>query len=470
MKITIIGSGYVGLITATCLAEMGNSVVCLDLDIQRIARLNTGEVPIFEPGLDHLIKSNVLTGRLQFTTDIKESVAHGVLQFIAVGTPADGDSRADLQYVLTAAHNIARHMTEFKVIINKSTVPVGTADRVCNVVSKVLQERGAAIDFSVVSNPEFLKEGAAIGDFMRPDRIVIGTAEDQNGFRAKELMKNLYTPFNRNHELTLYMDLRSAELTKYAANAMLATRISFMNEIANLADAVGADIEKIRVGIGSDSRIGPNFLYAGTGYGGSCFPKDINALIKTAADYEKPMKILESVHSVNESQKSILVDKITARFGNNLSGKTIAVWGLAFKPNTNDMRDAPSRILIKKLVEFGAKIQAYDPVANEEAKVVIHKDFQSESDLLTQISFVSSAESALDGADFLVIMTEWKLFQSPDFDLVKSKLQLPIIFDGRNIFDLTLMNKFGFEYHSIGRKIENSPRSLFQSPKNSQEN
>ena len=452
MKITIIGSGYVGLVTGACLAEMGNHVVCLDLDTDKISLLTSGRVPIYEPGLDQLIENNVRSGRLEFTTDIKQSVKHGNLQFIAVGTPEDGDSRADLQYVLTAAKNIAENMTEFKVIINKSTVPVGTANKVHNLISDALHKRGESIDFAVVSNPEFLKEGAAIGDFMRPDRIVVGTSEDQNGLKAKELMQNLYAPFNRNHELTLYMDLRSAEMTKYAANAMLATRISFMNEIANLADVVGADIEKIRAGIGSDTRIGPNFLYAGTGFGGSCFPKDIKALISTGADHSKPLKLLEAVHSVNEAQKSILVNKIIARFGDDLKGKTIALWGLAFKPNTDDMRDAPSRILIKKLVERGANIQAHDPVANNEAETAIIKDFEDQPNLTKRVKFVTLAESALEGADFLVIMTEWKLYQSPDFDLLKSKLSNPIIFDGRNIFNPAFMHKSGFEYHAIGRQ------------------
>jgi UDPglucose 6-dehydrogenase len=459
MKITIIGSGYVGLVTGACLAEMGNHVLCFDVDSRKIDMLKSGNVPIYEPGLQVLINNNTQAGRLEFTTDVKLSVAHGSLQFIAVGTPADQDFRADLQYVLAAANNIAEHMNDFKVIVNKSTVPVGTAFRVSKIISSVLKRRGVSIDFSVVSNPEFLKEGAAIGDFMRPDRIVIGTTEDQNGLRAKQLIQTLYAPFNRNHELTLFMDLPSAELTKYAANAMLATRISFMNEIANLADIVGADIEKIRAGIGSDSRIGPNFLYAGTGYGGSCFPKDVKALISIGVDKSKPLRLLEAVHDVNEAQKSVLVNKILARFSGDISGKTIAVWGLAFKPNTDDMREAPSRIVIKKLIERGAYIQAHDPIATSEAKQAIDKDLENRPELMTRVRYFSSLENAIEGADFLVIITEWRLYQSPDFELLKSKLANPIIFDGRNIFNPSFMRKFGFEYYAVGRQTHSDNKT-----------
>jgi UDPglucose 6-dehydrogenase len=450
MKITIIGSGYVGLVTGACLAELGNQVLCLDVDTQKIALLNAGEVPIYEPGLEMLLERNKKAGRIAFTTDIEQSVAHGDLQFIAVGTPPDADSRADLQFVLSAGKNIAKYMTSFKVIINKSTVPVGTADKVDSAVMQILNERGLATEYSVVSNPEFLKEGAAIDDFMRPDRIVIGTKEDENGLRARELMRNLYAPFNRNHERTYYMDIRSAELTKYAANAMLATRISFMNELANLADEIGADIEKVRTGIGSDTRIGHSFLYAGTGYGGSCFPKDVNALIMTGADHGKHLKLLEAVHSVNEKQKSVLVDKIISNCGPNLNGMKIAIWGLAFKPNTDDMRDAPSRVVIKRLIELGAAIQAHDPVAMKEAKLSFATDLNIEADL-NKISYFDNPEDALTNADFLVILTEWKVYRSPDFEYLVKTLKKPLIFDGRNLYEPKQMKKIGIEYHAIGR-------------------
>jgi len=450
MKITIIGSGYVGLVTGACLAELGNQVVCLDVDAQKIAMLNAGKLPIYEPGLDQLIANNKKAGRITFTTDVEQSVAHGDLQFIAVGTPPDADSRADLQFVLAASRNIAKYMTSFKVIINKSTVPVGTADKVEKVVLEVLKARGASTDFSVISNPEFLKEGAAIDDFMRPDRIVIGHNEDFNGIQARELMRGLYAPFNRNHERTYYMDIKSAELTKYAANAMLATRISFMNELANLADEIGADIEKVRAGIGSDTRIGHSFLYAGTGYGGSCFPKDVNALIMTGADHGKHLKLLEAVHAVNELQKSVLVEKIIKKYGLNLKGKKIAIWGLAFKPNTDDMRDAPSRVVIGNLIKLGAEILAHDPVAMEEAKKSFEKDL-SESDELCRLKYLNTPEGALEDADFLVILTEWKVYRSPDFEKIKTALKEPVIFDGRNLYDPKVMKRLEIEYHAIGR-------------------
>ena len=450
MKITIIGSGYVGLVTGACLAELGNQVLCLDVDSQKIAMLNAGEVPIYEPGLDQLIANNKKAGRISFTTDVEQSVTHGDLQFIAVGTPPDADSRADLQFVLAASRNIAKYMTSFKVIINKSTVPVGTADKVEKAVLEVLKARGVSPHFSVISNPEFLKEGAAIDDFMRPDRIVIGYKEDVNGIQARELMRGLYAPFNRNHERTYYMDIKSAELTKYAANAMLATRISFMNELANLADEIGADIEKVRAGIGSDSRIGHSFLYAGTGYGGSCFPKDVNALIMTGADHGKQLKLLEAVHAVNELQKSVLVDKIIKKYGLNLKGKKIAIWGLAFKPNTDDMRDAPSRVVIGNLIKLGAEIQAHDPVAMEEAKKSFEKDL-SLSDELSRLKYLNTPEEALEDADFLVILTEWKVYRSPDFENIKGALKEPVIFDGRNLYDPKDMKRLEIEYYAIGR-------------------
>ena len=454
MKITVIGSGYVGLVTGACLAELGNSVMCLDIDKAKIDLLKAGELPIYEPGLEQIIQSNIKLGRIQFTSDIQKSVAHGDIQFIAVGTPPDEDSRADLRYVLSAAENIARFMSSFKVIVNKSTVPVGTADKVNQVISYELLRRGRDEDYAVVSNPEFLKEGAAIDDFMRPDRIVVGHNEDEQGLKARELMKKLYAPFNRNHERTYYMDLKSAELTKYAANAMLATRISFMNELANLSDVVGADIEKVRLGIGSDSRIGFSFLYAGTGYGGSCFPKDVNALIMTGKDHGQDLNLLKAVESVNKTQKFILINKIIKEFGGDLSAKTVAIWGLSFKPNTDDMRDAPSRVIIKKLIELGAKVQAHDPVAINEAKKSFQKDLNPEQ-YKNKIEFFENPELTLENADFLIIATEWKMYKSPDFQKIKEKLKNPIIFDGRNLFEPGSMKELGFKYIAIGRHSTN---------------
>jgi len=450
MKVTVIGSGYVGLVTGACLAELGNSVMCLDLDQEKINLLNSGGVPIFEPGLDQLIQSNMNLGRIQFTSDIEKSVAHGDIQFIAVGTPPDGDSRADLQYVISAAKNIAKYMSSFKVIVNKSTVPVGTAKKVSQVIADGLLLRGIHEEYSVISNPEFLKEGAAIDDFMRPDRIVIGYNEDKEGIKAREMMRQLYAPFNRNHERTYFMDVKSAELTKYAANAMLATRISFMNELANLADDVGADIEKVRLGIGSDSRIGFSFLYAGTGYGGSCFPKDVNALIMTGRDHGHDLNLLSAVESVNKLQKSILVKKVINEFGTDLSGKIIAIWGLAFKPNTNDMRDAPSRVIIKSLLDLGAIVQAHDPVAINEAKKYLKADLKADQ-YANQINFFEDPDATLENAEFLIIATEWKMYRSPDFQKIKQKLKKPVIFDGRNLYDPKSMNEMGFKYIAIGR-------------------
>jgi UDPglucose 6-dehydrogenase len=452
MKVTIVGSGYVGLVTGACLAEQGNNVFCLDLDPKKIEILNSGGVPIYEPGLKEMIERNRAAGRLQFSTDIAASVAHGDIQFIAVGTPPDEDGSADLQYVVAAARNIGRHMTTPKVIVDKSTVPVGTADKVSAAITEELEKRNLPADLcSVVSNPEFLKEGAAVEDFMRPDRIVIGTENTPAGLRAKEQMRKLYAPFNRHHERTYYMDVKSAELTKYAANAMLATRISFMNELANLADLVGADIEAVRQGIGSDSRIGFGFLYPGTGYGGSCFPKDVSAISKTAKEYGRELKILGAVDAVNEIQKYVLVEKIEKRFGKDLSNMKFALWGLAFKPNTDDMREAPSRVIISELVKRGATIVAHDPVSMPEAKHALEFDFQSNPQGLQNVSMVDNPMNALDGADALIIVTEWKAFRSPDFDVVLQKLTRPIIFDGRNLYEPQAMQELGIEYHGIGR-------------------
>ena len=439
MKVTIIGTGYVGLVTGACMAEMGNHVVCLDLDARKIEILNQGGIPIHEPGLEPMVHRNAAAGRLQFTTDVPAAVNHGTLQFIGVGTPPDEDGSADLQYVLAAARNIGRYMTDYKVIVDKSTVPVGTSDRVKEAVREVLAERGVAIDYAVVSNPEFLKEGAAVDDFMRPDRIIIG-ADDE---RAILLMRAIYAPFERNHDKLQLMDARSAELTKYAANAMLATRISFMNELARLAELVGADIEMVRCGIGSDPRIGTHFLYAGTGYGGSCFPKDVKALIRTGADCGLMLGVLSAVEAANERQKGILVDKVVARFGDDLRGRSFAIWGLAFKPNTDDMREAPSRVVIDELLHRGASIVAYDPVAMDEARRCIGER--------PGLSYASGQVEALQGADALLILTEWREFKSPDFELMCRALRQPVVFDGRNLFQPELLRSLGIEYHGIGR-------------------
>lgn len=453
MKVTIIGTGYVGLVTGACLAEIGNDVFCLDVDPIKIDILNNGGVPIHEPGLQEIIARNREAGRLQFSTDIEASVAHGEVQFIAVGTPPDEDGSADLQYVVAAARNIGRYATDFKVVVDKSTVPVGTADRVRTAIADELKTRAVDVAFSVVSNPEFLKEGAAVDDFMRPDRIVLGSDADAAGERAKAAMKRLYAPFNRNHERTLYMDVRSAEFTKYAANAMLATRISFMNELANLADRVGADIENVRQGIGSDPRIGYHFLYAGCGYGGSCFPKDVQALVRTASDHGLPLRILEAVETVNDLQKEVLIGKIVGRLGQDLSERTFALWGLAFKPNTDDMREAPSRRVIAELIARGARVKVYDPVSMDEARRVIALDFVDRPDAHARIEFCASQNDALVGADALVIVTEWKAFRSPNFERVKTELKLPLIFDGRNLYEPSAMNELGIEYHAIGRAM-----------------
>ena len=444
MKITIIGTGYVGLVTGTCLAEMGNHVMCLDVDASKIRTLESGGIPIHEPGLLEMVTRNRSAGRLQFTTDVPAAVAHGTLQFIGVGTPPDEDGSADLQYVLAAARNIGRHMTDYKVVIDKSTVPVGTGARVKAAVEDELRQRGLALEFAVVSNPEFLKEGAALEDFMRPDRIVVG-ADDE---RAVLLMRALYSPFTRTRDRLLVMDVKSAEFTKYAANSMLATRISFMNELALLAEEVGADIELVRKGIGSDPRIGYQFLYAGAGYGGSCFPKDVKALISTAAGAGVELKVLTAVEAANERQKHVLVDKVVARFGNDLRGLQFAVWGLAFKPDTDDMREAPSGVVIDALIQRGARIQAYDPVAADAARRTLR--------FPGQIDFAASQEAALEGSDALVIITEWKQFKSPDFDGIKTSLKHPVIFDGRNLYEPRLMQALGIEYFGIGRGLSAS--------------
>ncbi|KWF72288.1 UDP-glucose dehydrogenase family protein [Burkholderia pseudomultivorans] len=451
MKITIIGTGYVGLVTGACLAEIGNDVFCVDVNQRKIDILNGGGVPIHEPGLKELIDRNRASRRLQFSTDIEASVAHGEIQFIAVGTPPDEDGSADLQYVLAAARNIGRYMDGPKVIVDKSTVPVGTALHVHDAIATEVSRRGLRHEFSVVSNPEFLKEGAAVDDFMRPDRIVIGTDDDEAGERAREQMKRLYAPFNRNHERTRYMDVRSAEFTKYAANAMLATRISFMNELANLADRVGADIEAVRRGIGSDPRIGYDFLYAGVGYGGSCFPKDVRALVQTAAAYGRSLRILEAVEAVNDAQKKVLLEKITARFGDDLTGLAFGLWGLAFKPNTDDMREAPSRELVAGLLTRGASVRAYDPVAVDEARRVLALDLGGDPGAHSRLTFVESPEQAVAGADALVIATEWKVFKSPNFAALIELLSEPVIFDGRNLYEPEAMAELGVEYYSIGR-------------------
>ncbi|MRX11428.1 nucleotide sugar dehydrogenase [Pseudoduganella sp. FT25W] len=451
MKITIIGTGYVGLVTGACLAELGNDVFCLDVDQKKIDLLNNGGIPIHEPGLEEVVARNRAAGRIQFSTDVAASVAHGEVQFIAVGTPPDEDGSADLQYVLAAARNIGKHMTGFKVIVDKSTVPVGTGDRVKAALQEELTKRGADAGFSVVSNPEFLKEGAAVEDFMRPDRIVIGHDSTAEGQQAAALMKKLYAPFNRNHERTFWMDVRSAEFTKYAANAMLATRISFMNELANLADRVGVDIEAVRHGIGSDPRIGHSFLYAGAGYGGSCFPKDVQALERTARQYEQDLLILRAVEAVNDKQKLVLGRKVVQRFGADLAGKHFAIWGLAFKPNTDDMREAPARMLVRQLLDAGATVAVYDPVAMAEAQRVLALDLNAEE--LARVRFAASAMDTLDGAEALVIVTEWKAFRAPDFDKIKASLKQAVIFDGRNLFEPDVMSQAGFEYHGIGRSI-----------------
>lgn len=452
MNITVIGAGYVGLVTGVCLADLGNHVFCLDLDPAKIQTLKEGGMPIYEPGLADLVQSNIAAERLVFSTDVEAAVAHGEVQFIAVGTPADEDGSADLQYVLAAARSIGRSMDGFKVVVDKSTVPVGTADRVTAAIRDELAKRGKAGQrFAVVSNPEFLKEGAAIEDFMRPDRIVLGVADDDEGREALAVMRKLYAPFNRNHERMRVMDVKSAEFTKYAANAMLATRISFMNELANLADKVGADIELVRQGIGSDPRIGYSFLYAGTGYGGSCFPKDVQALVHTASEHGQRLQVLEAVEAINHTQKNVLVRKIFERYGDDLSGRTFAVWGLAFKPNTDDMREAPSRVVLGALARAGARIVAHDPVAVAETRRVLKLDFADAPDCIDRVSFATDPMAALQDADALVIVTEWKAYRSPNLDRLKSRMRAPVIFDGRNLYEPITMREAGVTYLGIGR-------------------
>jgi UDPglucose 6-dehydrogenase len=441
MKITMIGTGYVGLVTGTCLAEVGNDVMCLDVDARKIGVLQSGGVPIHEPGLEPMIRRNVAAGRLHFTTDIDAAVGHATVQFIAVGTPPDDDGSADMQYVLQAARDIGRRITQWTLVVDKSTVPVGTADRVRAAIGDELAARGVDVPYAVASNPEFLKEGAAIDDFMKPDRVVIG-AEDEH---AIGILRNVYAPFQRNRERLLVMDVRSAELTKYAANAMLATRISFMNELANLAERLGADIESVRQGIGSDPRIGWHFLYPGVGYGGSCFPKDVKALQHTAERAGAPLQVLAAVEAANDAQKRVLVDKIVGHFGDDLSGRRFALWGLAFKPNTDDMREAPSRVIVDALARRGASICAYDPVAIPEARRVMGD--------MRALSFSANPMAACEGADALVVVTEWKEFRSPDFDALRRLLKAPLIFDGRNLYEPHVVHAAGFRHFAIGRSV-----------------
>jgi UDPglucose 6-dehydrogenase len=439
MNVTLFGTGYVGLVTGTCFAEMGNNVLCVDVDAEKVEALRAGRIPIFEPGLEQMVTSNLAGGRLQFSTDLKQGVEHGQVIFIAVGTPAEEDGSADLQYVLSVARTIGEHMTEHKVIVDKSTVPVGTADQVRAAVAEILAGRGSQLTFDVVSNPEFLKEGAAISDFMKPDRVIVGTDDPASA----RVLETLYSPFNRNHDKIIHMDVRSAELTKYAANVMLATKISLMNELSNLADRLGADIEAVRMGIGSDPRIGYSFIYPGAGYGGSCFPKDVKALIHTAREVGFPAELVESVESVNERQKRVLIEKLLTHFDGSVSGRTFALWGLAFKPNTDDMREAPSRTIIEALFEAGASVRAYDPVANDEAASL----YADESAL----TLCSNSDDTLADADGLIVITEWNEFRSPDFNRIRSALQTPVVFDGRNLYDTDHLNSLGFTHYAIGR-------------------
>jgi UDPglucose 6-dehydrogenase len=439
MRVTIFGSGYVGLVTGACLADAGNHVMCVDVDTAKTERLKRGDVPIHEPGLEALIRRNAEAGRIEFTTDAARGVQHGLFQVIAVGTPPGDDGSADLTYVLAVARTIATHMSRYCIVITKSTVPVGTADKVHGEIDRTLAERGAKVEFDVVSNPEFLKEGAAIADFMKPDRVVIGTDNP----RPTELMRALYEPFIRNHDRLIVMDIRSSELTKYAANAMLATKISFMNELANIAERLGADIEKVRIGIGSDPRIGYSFIYPGTGYGGSCFPKDVQALIRSAHDAGHEPQILNAVESVNTRQKEVLFRKMQRHFSDGLAGRTLALWGLSFKPNTDDMREAPARTLIELLLAAGARVHAYDPVAGAEAQRLYAG--------VAGLSLARNAYDAVQGADALAIVTEWQEFRSPDFERLRELLKTPVIFDGRNLYDPAMVARFGLTYYAVGR-------------------
>lgn len=439
MKITIFGTGYVGLVTGACLADVGHHVLCMDVDQAKIDKLRNGQIPIYEPGLDAIVQHTVEAGRLAFTTDTEEAVKHGVLQFIAVGTPPDEDGSADLQYVTAVARSIGQYMDGYKVVVDKSTVPVGTGDKVRAAVQAQLDQRGLKLEFDVVSNPEFLKEGAAINDFMKPDRIIVGTDSE----KAADVLREVYYPFNRSHDRMIFMDIRSAELTKYAANSMLATKISFMNEIANLAERLGADIEAVRRGIGSDPRIGYHFIYPGCGYGGSCFPKDVQALARTARDCGYDARLLNAVEDVNYAQKHVLFDKISHHFRGNLEGKVVALWGLAFKPNTDDMREASSRTLMEDLWKAGASVQAFDPEAMEETQRIYGDQ--------AGLTLCGTKEQALRGADVLAICTEWKEFRSPDFDVVAANLRDPVVFDGRNLYEPELLDRYGLIYYAIGR-------------------
>lgn len=439
MKITLFGTGYVGLVTGTCFAEMGNDVLCVDIDPDKVARLQRGEIPIYEPGLEQMVRANAAAERLRFTTDVPAGVDHGALLFIAVGTPPGEDGSADLSHVLSVARSVGEHMREPKIVVGKSTVPVGTADRVRATIAEALRARATKIDFDVVSNPEFLKEGAAVSDFMKPDRIIIGSSREDSARR----LEALYAPFNRNHDKVIHMDVRSAELTKYAANVMLATRISLMNELANLAERLGADIEDVRRGIGSDPRIGFHFIYPGTGYGGSCFPKDVKALIHTAGDVGFEAQVMRGVEAVNERQKGVLVDKIERHFGGDLAGRTFALWGLAFKPNTDDIREAPSRTIMARLFAAGAAVRAYDPAAGEATA----RAYAGQP----AFTLCRRRDETLDGADALIVVTEWNEFRSPDFAALKSRLKEPVIFDGRNVYDPDYLGQLGFAYYGIGR-------------------
>jgi len=439
MKIAVIGTGYVGLVTGTCFAEMGNNVICVDNDAGKIDRLNNGEVPIYEPGLDKMVKRNAEEGRLTFTTDIADAIQRSLMCFIAVGTPPDEDGSADLQYVLAVARDIATHMNGYKIVVDKSPVPVGTADLVRDTMQPIIEERGVDFEFDVVSNPEFLKEGAAIEDFMKPDRVVVGA----DNVRVAEIMRELYAPFSRTHEKCIIMSVRSAEMTKYAANCMLATKISFMNEIAALCERLDADVNEVRMGIGSDTRIGYKFIYPGVGYGGSCFPKDVKALIHMAHQNESPVKLLEAVEDVNENQKHLLVKKVKRHYGDDLTGRTFAVWGLSFKPDTDDMREAPALVIVSELLAAGAKVQAYDPVATEEAM----RRFGN----VPGLSYAKGNYEALEGAHGLLLVTEWRQFRYPDFERIREALVEPVIFDGRNQYNPDELERLGFTYYGIGR-------------------
>jgi UDPglucose 6-dehydrogenase len=441
MKVTVFGTGYVGLVTGACLADVGHDVLCVDIDQKKVDNLNAGIIPIYEPGLESIVKQAVQQGLLNFTTSMDKAVQHGELQLIAVGTPSGEDGSADLQYVVAVAKTIGQRITDYRVVVNKSTVPIGTAEIVRDALEKELNNRGISVPFDVVSNPEFLKEGAAVNDFMKPDRIVVGTDSE----RAEQLLRDLYAPFNRSHDRMIFMDVRSAELTKYAANAMLATKISFINEMANLAELLGADIEKVRSGIGADPRIGYHFIYPGCGYGGSCFPKDVKALINIARNVDYSAGLMEAVDRVNKAQKEKLYSYVERHFEGDLKGKVFALWGLAFKPNTDDMREAPSRTLLEALWAAGAKVQAYDPVAMEETQHIYG--------MRDDLKLVGTKEAALERADGLIICTEWKNFRAPNFDILKSTLRTPVIFDGRNLYEPERMAALGFQYYAVGRGL-----------------